>query len=120
MKPIRINLLLRIIIAIAAGIGIGWVAPEWIARLCATFNEIFGSFLSFLIPLIILGFVTPAIADIGRKAGAMLVATAARLSGYDCCRIRIILHRTLAIPRTDKCRPGAYGCRRQCVGGAVV
>ncbi len=77
MKPIRINLLLRIIIAIAAGIGIGWVAPEWIARLCATFNEIFGSFLSFLIPLIILGFVPPAIADIGRKAGAMLVATAA-------------------------------------------
>lgn len=77
MKPIKVNLLVKIIIAIAAGIGIGMIAPEWFGRLCATFNEIFGSFLSFLIPLIILSFVTPAIADIGRKAGAMLLATAA-------------------------------------------
>ncbi|MDE5745047.1 MAG: dicarboxylate/amino acid:cation symporter [Paramuribaculum sp.] len=75
-KGFRLGLLPQIAIAIAAGIALGYFAPEWLARLCATFNEIFGSFLGFLIPLIILGFVTPAIGDIGKSAGKMLLATA--------------------------------------------
>lgn len=70
------GLLLKIVFAIACGIGIGFVAPEWFSRLCATFNGLFSQFLSFLIPLIIFGFVSPAIADIGQKAGKMLVFTA--------------------------------------------
>ena len=41
----------------------------------ATFNSIFGEFLGFCIPLIIVGFVAPAIADIGARAGKMLVVT---------------------------------------------
>ncbi len=77
----RIGLLGRIIIAIVIGIGLGYIVPEWVARLCATFNEVFGQFLNFLIPLIILGFVAPAIADIGRRAGKMLVVTAALAYG---------------------------------------
>lgn len=76
MKKIKFGLLPRIAVAIAAGIGIGFIAPEWVARLCATFNEVFGAFLGFLIPLIIVGFVTPAIGDIGKAAGKMLLATA--------------------------------------------
>lgn len=75
-RKIKIGLLPRIAIAIALGIAIGWVSPVWFARLCATFNEVFGQFLGFLIPLIILGFVAPAIGDIGKSAGKMLVATA--------------------------------------------
>ncbi len=77
MKSAKFNLGLfpRIVIAIAGGICIGFIAPEWFARLCATFNSIFSQFLGFLIPLIIIGFVAPAIADIGAKAGKMLVAT---------------------------------------------
>lgn len=78
---LKAGLLVRIIIAIAAGIGIGMFAPAWLGHLCATFNEIFGSFLGFLIPLIILGFVTPAIADIGKSAGKMLLVTAALAYG---------------------------------------
>lgn len=77
MKKIRVNLLLQILIAIALGIGCGYIFPEWAGRLFATFNALFSQFLGFLIPLIILGFVAPAIADIGRGAGKMLVATAA-------------------------------------------
>jgi Na+/H+-dicarboxylate symporter len=42
----------------------------------ATFNGIFSQFLGFIIPLLILGFVAPAIADIGSSAGKMLVVTA--------------------------------------------
>lgn len=76
-KRVRVNLLLQILIAIVLGIGCGLFFPEWIGRLFATFNAIFSQFLGFLIPLIILGFVAPAIADIGRGAGKMLLATAA-------------------------------------------
>lgn len=75
-KTRRPGLLVRIITGMALGICLGFFMPEWFARLAATFNGIFSQFLGFLIPLIIIGFVTPAIADIGSKAGKMLVATA--------------------------------------------
>lgn len=71
----RIGLLPRVIIAMAIGVGIGMICPEWLSRLMATFNGIFSSYLGFLIPLIIIGFVTPAIIDIGNRAGRMLLAT---------------------------------------------
>lgn len=66
----------RIIIAIAAGAGAGFVFPDWLARVFVTFNCVFSEFLSFIIPLLIVGFVAPAIADVGRNAGKMLVVTA--------------------------------------------
>ncbi len=72
----RIGLLPKILIAIVLGIGVGMVCPMWGARAMATFNSIFSQFLGFCIPLIIVGFVAPAIADIGAKAGKMLVVTA--------------------------------------------
>ncbi len=73
----RIGLLPRIAVAIALGIGAGFVLPEWAARSFATFNTLFSSFLGFIIPLLIIGFVAPAIAEIGRRAGAMLLTTVA-------------------------------------------
>lgn len=73
LKP---GLLPRIVIAIALGIGAGFLFPGWLTRVFVTFNSIFSEFLSFCIPLIILGFVAPAIADIGNRAGKMLVVTA--------------------------------------------
>ncbi len=75
MKKFRPGLLTYIVLAIAAGIGAGMVSPLWAARLSATFNALFGSVLAFVIPLLIVGFVAPAIADTGRRAGAMLAAT---------------------------------------------
>lgn len=77
MKKIRIGLLGKIIIAIALGIVIGLIAPGWIVRTSLTFNDIFSQFLGFAIPLIILGLVTPAISDIGKTAGRMLLLTVA-------------------------------------------
>lgn len=70
------GLLPRIIVAMIAGIGCGLIFPEAIARIFVTFNSLFGNFLSFCIPLIIVGFVVPAIAEIGKRAGKMLVFTA--------------------------------------------
>ena len=75
MKKIKIGLLPRIIIAIILGIAIGTVFPAPLVRIFVTFNGIFSEFLNFSIPLIILGLVTIAIADIGKEAGKMLVVT---------------------------------------------
>ena len=65
----------RIIIAIALGIGLGLVLPLPVVRMFVTFNSIFSHFLQFLIPLIIIGLITPAISDIGRSAGKLLLIT---------------------------------------------
>ena len=77
MKKIRIGLLGKIIIAIILGIGAGLIAPAWLIRIFLTFNGIFSQFLGFAVPLIILGLVTTAIADIGKTAGRMLLLTVA-------------------------------------------
>lgn len=73
----KLGLLPRILIAIVLGIAIGYVSPLWFAEIMATFNAIFSQFLGFMIPMIIVGFVAPAIADIGGRAGKLLVVTAA-------------------------------------------
>ncbi len=75
MKKIRFGLLSRIILAILLGVACGHVLPAWCVRVFVTFNGIFSEFLGFIIPLIIVGLVVPAIADIGKGAGRMLLVT---------------------------------------------
>lgn len=75
MKKIKLGLLARIVLAIALGIAFGNLLPGSLVRIFVTFNGIFSEFLGFIIPLIILGLVTPAIADIGKEAGKMLIIT---------------------------------------------
>ena len=81
MKKIRFGLLPRVIVAIALGVALGGVLPEWVIRVFLTFNGVFSQFLGFAIPLIIVGMVIPAIADIGRGAGRMLAVTVALAYG---------------------------------------
>ena len=76
MKLTKIGLLPRVVIAIILGVVCGSFFPVWAVRCFVTFNSIFSHFLSFLIPLIIVGLVTPAIADIGKGAGKLLLITA--------------------------------------------
>lgn len=71
----KLNLLARIAIAIVAGIVAGYFFPDGLARVFITFNGLFSNFLGFVIPLIIIGFVTPSIADVGSRAGKLLVFT---------------------------------------------
>lgn len=77
MKKIKLGLLPRVIIAIALGIALGNVLSLPVVRVFVTFNAVFSQFLNFVIPLIIIGLVTPAIADIGKGAGKLLLATVA-------------------------------------------
>ena len=71
------GLLTRIIIAIFLGILFSLFSPLWVVRIFATINGIFGNFLGFIIPLLILGLVAPGIADLGKGAGKLLAITAA-------------------------------------------
>ncbi|MDR0976728.1 MAG: dicarboxylate/amino acid:cation symporter [Prevotellaceae bacterium] len=75
MKKIHVGLLARILIAIALGVLTGNFLPAFAVRLFVTFNSLFSEFLGFAIPLIILGLVTVAIADIGNRAGKLLLVT---------------------------------------------
>lgn len=77
MKSLFSNLLFKVFIAIVLGILFGLFLPESVNRIFATFNAFFGQFLNFAIPLIILGLIMPAISDLGKGAGKLLLLTAA-------------------------------------------
>ncbi|MFE7063364.1 dicarboxylate/amino acid:cation symporter [Sutcliffiella sp. NPDC057660] len=71
----KFGLLPRIILAILLGIIVGNFAPEWFIKIFVTFNEIFGNFLGFAIPLIIIAFIAPGIGELGKGAGKLLGIT---------------------------------------------
>lgn len=77
MKKFKIGLVGRIIFAMVLGMLLGGYLPVKVIRAFSTFNGLFSQFLGFIIPLLILGLVAPAIADIGKKAGRMLLGTTA-------------------------------------------
>lgn len=68
----KFGLLPRIVVAIVLGVAIGSFAPENVVRVFATFTSIFGNFLNFVVPLIILGFIAPGIAKLGKGSGKLL------------------------------------------------
>ncbi|QOR45700.1 dicarboxylate/amino acid:cation symporter [Trueperella pecoris] len=73
----RAGILPWILVAIVTGIACGFFFPESLSRIFFSFNEIFSQFLGFAIPLIIVGLIVPAIADLGHGAGKWLGITAA-------------------------------------------
>ena len=77
MKRLFSNLLFKVFLAIVLGTVFGLYMPESINRIFTTFNAFFGQFLSFSIPLIIMGLIMPAISDIGKGAGKLLLLTTA-------------------------------------------
>ncbi|MET3576368.1 dicarboxylate/amino acid:cation symporter [Bhargavaea ullalensis] len=75
----KIGLLGRIVIAIALAVAIGSLfrqVPEkfvhWFVETAATFNMLFGGFLNFVVPLIIIAFIAPGIAKLGKGSGKTL------------------------------------------------
>src|SRR5690606_33495248 len=77
MKRITSNLLFRVVIAILLGILLGGLLPEPVSRVFATFNGFFDQLLKFVIPLIIVGLIIPAIGNLGTTAGKLLGLTVA-------------------------------------------
>ena len=87
----KIPLILWIVIAIGAGVLIGLFTPgmisgindatgaaiptDLIVQLFVSFSTVFSAFLSFAIPLIIIGFIVPGIGSLAQGAGKMLGIT---------------------------------------------
>jgi len=70
---IKGNLFVKALIAIGLGAIVGSFAPEVVVRILKTFNVLFAQLLKFMVPLLVLGLVTPAIANLGKGAGKMLL-----------------------------------------------
>lgn len=77
MKKKKLGLVPKLIIAIILGILVGQMRflPEGVLRFPVTFSSIFSTFLSFIIPLMILGFVVVGISDLTEGAGKLLGMT---------------------------------------------
>ncbi len=69
------KLFLGIITGILLGITLSHYNFDFLLRTIKTAEILFGAFLKFIIPLIIIGFVPPGIIDIGGKAGKTLIIT---------------------------------------------
>ncbi len=73
----RPGLLLKVLISIVLGVLFSLFFPDWLVRVFVTLNALFSNFLSFIIPLLILGLIAPGIADLGKGAGKLLIITVA-------------------------------------------
>ena len=73
MKKIKLGLFPKVVIAIAVGAVLGLFLPDVAIRIFKTFNVLFAQLLKFVVPLLVLGLVTPSIANLGRGAGKMLI-----------------------------------------------
>ena len=75
----KLGMFSRIVLAILGGVALGFLLAHLGAggavglRVLKTFNVIFAQVLKFIVPLLILGLVTPSIADAGRDAGRFLL-----------------------------------------------
>lgn len=74
-KKFKLGLVPKLIIAIIIGILFGQFLPEGFCRLVVTLSGFFSTFLKFVIPLMILAYVTMGIADLSQGAGKLLLIT---------------------------------------------
>lgn len=76
MNKKKLGLVPKLLLGIMAGILAGSFLPPEIVRIAVTFSTLFSSFLKFIVPLMILAFVTMGIADLSQGAGKLLGVTA--------------------------------------------
>lgn len=69
------KLILKLIAGILIGSLAGLFAPEFVTRLLLTFKSLFGELLFFVIPLLILFFITSGIAALPKNSGKLLGRT---------------------------------------------
>lgn len=87
MKHIKIGLLPRLVLGILIGTILGSIGNMfgitdsvlfiYMVRCFSTFTSLFGTFLSFMIPLLIVSFVAVGLADLGKKANRLFAFTLA-------------------------------------------
>ena len=80
-KKFKLGLVPKLIIAIIIGILFGQFLPTGFCRFVVTLSGFFSTYLKFIIPLMILAYVTMGIADLSQGAGQLLLITVALAYG---------------------------------------
>lgn len=91
----QLGLIIKMLIGIIIGIGIGLISNKSSMMIISTIKEFLGSIIFFTVPLVIFGFITPAITSLKNNASKMLgamismcyisavgAATMAAIAGY--------------------------------------
>lgn len=73
MKKLKDNLIVKLLIGIVIGIILGSVVGEGVIQVLLTIKHLAGQFIFFCIPLVIIGFIAPAIINLQTDATKMLV-----------------------------------------------
>ena len=68
-----ISLILKLLAGLVLGALLGFVANEAVMDVVVSLRHIFGPIIFFLVPLVIVGFITPAIVRLGQNASKILV-----------------------------------------------
>ncbi|WP_297824727.1 cation:dicarboxylase symporter family transporter [uncultured Desulfovibrio sp.] len=69
-----VSLILKLLAGLVLGALLGFVANEAVMDVVVSLRHIFGQIIFFLVPLIIVGFITPAIVRLGQNASKILMA----------------------------------------------
>jgi len=77
MAKLKDNLLIKLLIAVAIGIILGVVVGEGLIEILLTIKYVVGQFIFFCVPLVIIGFIAPAITNLKTNASKMLMAALA-------------------------------------------
>ena len=68
-----VSLILKLLAGLLLGALLGFVANEAVMDVVVSLRHIFGQIIFFLVPLVIVGFITPAIVRLGQNASKILV-----------------------------------------------
>ncbi|PYZ93517.1 dicarboxylate/amino acid:cation symporter [Salipaludibacillus keqinensis] len=69
------KLILKLITGIIIGIVIGFLGVDWLTKSLLTFKDVFGEFIGFMIPLIILFFIASGVSKLGNESGKLVGMT---------------------------------------------
>ena len=72
MKKLLSSLPAKLLLGIVVGIVIGLVAPESVMTVLVPIKNIMGQIISFIVPLIVIGFIAPSITKLGNNATKLL------------------------------------------------
>ena len=72
MKKILTSLPAKLLLGIIVGIVVGLIVPESVLKVLVPIKNIMGQIISFIVPLIVIGFIAPSITKLGNNATKLL------------------------------------------------
>lgn len=68
------HLLVKLLVCVILGIIVGFIANSTVINILQSIGRVLGQIIFFMVPLIVLGFIAPAITRMGKNVGKMLIA----------------------------------------------